>query len=79
MFENGLVNHQNWSHPSERYFRDEPAERKKAAMFPKGDRSDNILFLLEDRGASSGLTSRSTVRVWDCVDFILLILHKGRK
>lgn len=29
-------------------------ERKKAAVFPKGDRSDNILFLLENRDTSSG-------------------------
>lgn len=75
MFENGLVNHQNWSRSSERYFRDEPEERKKAAVFPKGDRSDNVLFLLEDRDASSGLTSGSMVRVWDCVDYILLIFQ----
>lgn len=49
MFENGLVNHQNWSLSGERYFRDETEGKKKAALFAKGDRLDNILFLLEDR------------------------------
>lgn len=48
-------------------------------MFPESDRSDNILFLLEDRDASSGLTSESMGRMWDCVGFILLILHTGKK
>lgn len=79
MFEDGLVNHQNRSHSSKRYFRDEPAGRKKAALFPEGDRSDNILLLLEDRDASSGLASGSKVRMWDCADFILLILYTGKK
>lgn len=48
MPENRLINHQNWSHSSEKYFGDKPGARKKDDIFPKGDRPDNSLFLLDE-------------------------------
>lgn len=48
MSENRLVNHQNQSHSDVRYFRDEAVERKKAAVYPKGDRPDSNLFLPDE-------------------------------
>lgn len=35
MFEDGLVNHQNWSHSGKRYSRDETAGEKKSLCLLK--------------------------------------------